>query len=71
MLTKSPRRNQKTLSKTLNIFGMTLNGVFWVKDKSTFDPEWKVLLWFYGISTIAGYLMANTFYSYVLDIFDM
>ena len=28
------------------------------------------LLWFYGISTIVGYLMPNPFYTYILNIYD-
>ena len=28
-------------------------------------------VWFYGISTILGYLMPNLVYSYVLDIYDL
>ena len=49
-----------------------------------FDPSWRVLIernksvcgwpyiyslvWFYGISTIVGYLMPNPFYTYILNI---
>ena len=29
------------------------------------------LVWFYGISTIVGYLMPNLFYTYVLNIYDL
>ena len=28
---------------------------------------WIGLVWFYGISTIVGYLMPNPVYSYILD----
>ena len=28
-------------------------------------------IWFYGISTIIGYLMPNQVYSYILDIYDL
>ena len=28
------------------------------------------LVWFYGISTIVGYLMPNPLYTYILDIYD-
>ena len=28
------------------------------------------LVWFYGISTIVGYLMPNPVYSYILDIYN-
>ena len=28
------------------------------------------LLWFYGISTIVGYLMPNPLYTYILNIYD-
>ena len=27
--------------------------------------------WFYGISTIVGYLMPNSFYIYILNIYDL
>ena len=30
----------------------------------------EVLVWFYGISTIVGYLMPNLFYTYILNIYD-
>ena len=29
------------------------------------------LVWFYGISTSAGYLMPNPFYTYILNIYDL
>ena len=29
------------------------------------------LVWFYGISTIVGYLMPNPLYTYILDIYDL
>ena len=29
------------------------------------------LVWFYGISTIVGYIMPNPFYTYILDIYDL
>ena len=29
------------------------------------------LVWFYGISTIVGYLMSNSLYTYILDIKDL
>ena len=29
------------------------------------------LVWFYGISTLVGYLMLNPVYSYILDIYDL
>ena len=29
------------------------------------------LVWFYGISTIVGYLMPNPVYTYILDIYDL
>ena len=28
-------------------------------------------VWFYGISTIVGYLMPNPVYTYVLDVYDL
>ena len=30
---------------------------------------WFGLIWFYGISTIIGYLMPNAFYTYILNIY--
>ena len=32
---------------------------------------WFVWFWFYGISTIVGYLMLNPLYIYILDIYDL
>ena len=29
------------------------------------------LVWFYGISTIAGYLMPNPFYTYISNMYDL
>ena len=29
------------------------------------------LVWFYGISTIVGYLMPNPIYTYILNIYDL
>ena len=29
------------------------------------------LVWFYGISTIVGYLMPNPLYTYIFDIYDL
>ena len=29
------------------------------------------LVWFYGISTIVGYLMLNPLYTYILNIYDL
>ena len=31
--------------------------------------DWFGLVWFYGMSTIVGYLMPSSFYTYVLDIY--
>ena len=28
-------------------------------------------VWFYGISTIVGYLILNPVYTYILDIYDL
>ena len=33
-----------------------------------FDSLWFSLVWFYGISTIVGYLMPNPSYTYTLKI---
>ena len=30
-----------------------------------------ILVWFYGISTIVGYLMPNPLYTYLLNIYDL
>ena len=32
---------------------------------------WFGLVWFYGISTIVGYLMPNPLYTYMLNIYDL
>ena len=32
---------------------------------------WFDLVWFYGISTIVGYLIQNPLYTYVLNIYDL
>ena len=32
---------------------------------------WFDLVWFYGISTIVGYLMPNPLYTYILNIYDL
>ena len=32
---------------------------------------WFALLWFYGISTIVGYLMLNPLYLYILNLYDL
>ena len=32
---------------------------------------WIGLVWFYGISTIVGYLMPNTLYIFILNIYDL
>ena len=29
------------------------------------------LIWFYGTSTVVGYLMPNPFYTYILDIYNL
>ena len=29
------------------------------------------LLWFYGISSLVGYLMPNSVYSYILDMYEL
>ena len=32
---------------------------------------WFGWVWFYGISTMVGYLMANPLYTYILNIYDL
>ena len=32
---------------------------------------WFGLVWFYGISTIVGYIMPYPLYAYVLDIYEL
>ena len=32
---------------------------------------WYVLVWFYGISNIVGYLISNPFHAYMLNIYDL
>ena len=29
------------------------------------------LVWFYGLSTIVGYLMPNPLYTFILDMYDL
>ena len=36
-----------------------------------YDLVWFGLVWFYGISTIVGYLMPNPIYTYILNINDL
>ena len=33
--------------------------------------DWFGLVWFNGTSNIVGYLMPNTIYEYILDIYDL
>ena len=39
----------------------------WVREEKE-KKVWFGLVWFYGISTIEGYLMPNPFYTYILNI---
>ena len=39
--------------------------------RNIYDLVWFGLVWFYGISTIVGYLMPNPLYTYILDIYDL
>ena len=39
-----------------------------MKEKKKKAREWLGLDWFYGISTIVGYLIPNPFYTYILNI---
>ena len=32
---------------------------------------WFGLVWFYGISTIVGYLMPNSLYTYISNIYEL
>ena len=32
---------------------------------------WFCFVWFYGISTLVGYLMSNSVYTYILNIYDL
>ena len=48
---------KKHLRRTRNILQLNSN-------------PWN-LLWFYGISTIVGYLMPNPLYTYILNIYDL
>ena len=36
-----------------------------------FTPQKMTPVWFYGISTIIGYLMPNPFYTYLLNMYDL
>ena len=35
------------------------------------DKKSDDLVWFYGISTIVGYLMPNPLFTYILNIYDL
>ena len=37
----------------------------------TIWTNWLNLVWFYGISTIVGYLMPNLLYTYILNIYNL
>ena len=58
---------------------MTVHGVetHWLSGKENVpgavvsEEIWFGLVWFYGISTIVGYLMPNPLYTYVLNIYDL
>ena len=44
---------------------------FTLSKKSTIYINWFGLVWFYGISTILGYLMTNPVYTYKLEIYGL
>ena len=39
--------------------------------KYKYVNRYLILVWFYGTSTIKGYLMPNAFYGYISDIYDL
>ena len=50
-----------------NIFSfLFFNDLQWVV-----SGEIVILVWFYGISTMAGYLMPNPLHTYILNIYDL
>ena len=52
-------------SNHCRLFNAKSSLYIWIKYK------WFGLVWFYGISTIVGYLMPNPFYTYILDRYDL
>ena len=40
-------------------------------EKVKLSKDFNILVWFYGLSTIVGYLMSNLIYTYILDIYDL
>ena len=45
--------------------------ILWFQSAEQNSSGWFSLVWFYGISTIVGYLMPNHFYSYIMNINDL
>ena len=46
---------------------ITYNGDLFIESKACLGPS-TIWVWFYGISTIVGYLMPNSFYTYISNI---
>ena len=60
-------KNQPTNQPTnQNIYVYMYEG--WQKSSETDQDNWFVLVWFYGISIIVGYLMPNSLFTYTLKI---
>ena len=41
------------------------------KSKIKYYVQMKLLVWFYGISTIVGYSVPDLDYTYILDLYDL
>ena len=50
---------------------MTNKGSFEIGNFRLLLKHWFVLVWFYDITTIVDYLMPNSLYSYILNIYDL
>ena len=57
----------KTLALTLKMFRKKKKKNLTNKNLAVFFGS----VWFYGISTIFGYLMPNPFYTYMSNIYDL
>ena len=50
---------------------MISNNYFYLIDEICFHTVIWLVSWFYGISTIVGYLMPNPVYKNIIDIYDL
>ena len=59
----------RTIRNRLNEIGLTYKKA---KGKPVLiRKQKKMRVWFYGISSIVGYLMPNPVHTYILDIYDL